>query len=98
MNKTSFEFELTRLITNLALQTFFYVPDSDKKTMAHLPDHSQKLTVQEVINKHISRMVESPKDFELDSNGNPTTTETKESERARFRCSPLSSGHDQVLT
>ena len=98
LNKTSFEFELTRLITNLALQTFFYVLDSDKKTMVHLPDHSQKLIVQEVINKHISRMVEPPKDFELDSNSNSTTTETKESERARFRCSPLSSGHDQVLT
>ena len=86
LNKTSFEYELTRLIANLGLQTFFYAPDSEKKNMVYIPDHSHKLTVQEVINEHISRMVEPPKDFELDTNGNPTATETKESEKARFRC------------
>ena len=86
LNKTAFEFELTRMINNLGLQTFFYVPDADFKGMVYLVDHSHKLTVQDVIEEHKSRMNEPAPIYLVDSSGNPTGVETEDSKKERFRC------------
>ena len=86
LNKTSFEFELSRLIANHGLQTFFYVPSSGTPDMIFLPDHAHKITVQNVIDEHNSRMLEPSAVNEVDSSGNPTNVETVSSKLNRFKC------------
>ena len=81
LNKTAFEDELKDLISQIGLETFFYVPDPTHTEMLFLPDDAHKLTLDAVIDEYTLRMHEPPPVMsdtvdddgieQVDANGDP---------------------------
>ena len=55
INKTAFEEALKNQIQRFGLQTFFYIPDVQQTEMIFLVEHAHKLTLCNVIDKHLLR-------------------------------------------